>query len=525
MRVLVLAATDEDPLLDAWRLQLRSEGVPATFETLAGRPPSPGTLEGADGRARYHAVVLLPSMASPAADGTGLVAAAATLGIRVVRYESGSWDAAEPGRPGSVAATDAGSSAWHYLRRRTSARPIDGMVLVADGAGTPLVTSSRDGSELLVHRELAALDIGEPILRHGIVSWLGGSDPRVGTWTPSLSVHVDDVLLGSDTWDPRRNRPGREQVRMDAADLRVAARWSDDNGAPIDLAINGAGSGGDECEPLLEALQQEQSSFRLVNHTFSHPDLDEASPRTFTREIVGNEDFARDLGLDLEPHELITGGHTGLRGQTVGTVLRATHIRVVGTDASRSAPPPQRGVAWVPRIPIGLAYDAPTKRLQVDEWNASGHPACRDDACDGNVDASWARGRTIEAASIVRHMVSGDARPLYAHQANLAGDATLLDLLTHTVRMFEGQVSTAIQHPSMTQVGELRLRLRLARAAFDDGGVTARRLAGGTLRLDSTRQVLVPITEPVADGERVSWVRVSPGQPVSVPPSRARPTR
>lgn len=481
-RVLVVGASaDGDQRAAAWRLQLQSEAVPSLV--LPRMPPG-----------RWRSVVVLPG-----GERGGEVTR--IPGQRVVRHEPGPWDASRPERAlGRVAATPAGALAWGYLRHRTGASTLDGReVLVADGEGRPLISSRRTGGshELLLHRRLAGTDLGESILRHGVVSWISGYGPRIGAWRPTLSVHVDDLLLSSDTWDARRDRVSTRQVRMTPQDLQDAAAWSDRNDVPLDMAINGAGASGDPCEPLLRELQRHEDSFRLVNHTFSHADLDDASRREVELEVRRNLSFARRHGLELQPGELVTGGHTGLRSDGIHEALAAADVRVVGTDASLPDPPRVAGVEWVPRLPIGLAFDAPTVRLQVDEWRARGNPICRRDGCT-DTRRAWRRGMRHEAKEIVRHTMAGDPRPWYAHQANLAGDATLIQVLDDAVRVLDEHVRHPIAHRSMTETAAHVRRVRAFLDAVAEGRIPSE----------------VPVTEFVDGRERVRWTAATDAPPL-----------
>lgn len=524
--LLVLADTPDDPLTAGWRLQLESEGVPATWHFLRGRGVPTHVLD----HRLHHGIVVLPSAqravtrtrAGAAVNGA-LIDHVARSGVRIARYEPGAWETPiRLARELPLHRAPAAAAAWRYLRA-SPRRATDGnnSTLIAAN-DTPLVTLAAQRRELTLHHELTQLRLGEPLVRHGVIAWLAGELPWIGAWQPSLAVHVDDVLLASATWDASRDEPtDRREVRMTATHIRNAASWERRWRMPLDLAINGAGAHGDPCDPLLRELRARQQHFRLVNHTFTHRDLDHANAATITREILDNEQFARGQGLRLQTGELVTGGHTGLRNPALLESLSSAGIRVVGTDASEHQTPDSPQVSWVPRLPLGLAYDAPTIALQLDEWEHVGHPACTPGGCLDET-AAWRRALRFESDQVVSHALAGDSRPFYAHQANLAGDATLTQVLERALRMVRGRLATPLAHPSVTEVARARARLHRAAAALARGTVRAQRTTGGLL-LSASAPVAIPVTQLTARGERVRWVRLTPHRATLIPaPSRNR---
>jgi hypothetical protein len=126
---------------------------------------------------------------------------------------------------------------------------------------------------------------------------------------------------------------------MTADDVAYAVDWQRRAGFRLDLVFNGAGSvaadAGHGTDPLTAELTAARDEFGWINHTWSHKYLGcvrdmSTTPWSCARvpllgwtrfvsgwaiesEIDRNIDFARQHGLPIDPTELVTGEHSGLR--------------------------------------------------------------------------------------------------------------------------------------------------------------------------------------------------------------------
>ena len=185
-------------------------------------------------------------------------------------------------------------------------------------------------------------------LAPGLVEWLTRG-VHLGVRRSWFAVHIDDVLLPDARWvagahcaygaDCPPTVPPVPTIRMTPADVETAADWSRTHAFRLDLALNGDGSrtaAPDGKDPLLAALLARRDDFGWINHTWSHqylgcvrdysvhpwrcatvPFLGWARyvPSGVIRdEIARNIGFAQTVGLPIDPTELVTGEHSGLRG-------------------------------------------------------------------------------------------------------------------------------------------------------------------------------------------------------------------
>ncbi|WP_133826827.1 hypothetical protein [Actinomycetospora succinea] len=415
-------------------------------------------------------------------------------------------------------------------------------------------------------------------LAPGLVEWLTRG-VHLGMRRAWFAVHVDDVLLPDARWvagahcaygaDCPPTVPPAPTIRMTPADVDAAASWSHDHDFRLDLAFNGAGSrlaapGGDD--PLLAALLARRGAFGWINHTWSHQYLGcvrdhgvvpwrcatvpllgwtrYVPERVIDDEVARNTAFARDVGLPINPSELVTGEHSGLRGDEempednpgLAGALDDEGIRSVAADASKEAGQrPIGGARTVPRHPIDLDFDTATFAETVDQYNWShtsradgGDGTCEaDGGCVPPVPAGDPRagflGRIVpmEVTKALGHALANDPRPHYVHQPQLTEDRTLYPVLDQVLGSYRALYTEArpLLVPTMTQSAEVLGRQAAwataagsTRAWLQDGIVTV--VSGGA----SDRPVDVPVTVPPAlDGAfgepygttRSGWVPVA----------------
>ncbi len=329
-------------------------------------------------------------------------------------------------------------------------------------------------------------------LAHGMITWMTRGI-HLGHYRHYFSVHIDDVLLPDARWHTEANctvgadcnpngdpavTPYNETIRMTGADATYLATWQRAKGIKLDLAYNGGGSdaqiednGRDE---LAESLLARKGEFRWLNHTYSHAYLgcvkDESvtpwrcktdaatgavqyvSKATVKGEVTRNINWATQRGISLDRTELVTGEHSGLRvlpqmpndNPNFGPALAESGVAVTASDASREAQARSLGsVRTLPRHPMNIFYNVATAEEEVDEYNwiytsraHGGSGICEDNpattTCITPLDPRTGFADyivPIETRIALRHIVSGDPRPHYAHQSNLAEGRILYPVL------------------------------------------------------------------------------------------------
>jgi len=440
---------------------------------------------------------------------------------------------------------------------------------------TPLVTGTAPGTatsgsvmgvydadgreELVVTVASNPTQTHATLLAHAALTWLTRG-VHLGLWRNWFSVHVDDVLLPDDRWSTTANctvgddcNPNRDPavspynrpIRMVSADVTNLVSWQNANGMKLDLAYNGAGSvEAGATDQLTASLVANRAQFRWINHTYSHPYLgcvqnfsvvpwrcatDPATgavrwmPRAeITAEITRNVDWARSRGIVVDPTELVTGEHSGLKSlphmttdnPNLGPALTAAGVRTVASDASRESAPRTIGSArTVPRHPMNIFYNVGTAAEEVDEYNWI--YTSRADGGSGICEANPATSTCIpplspatgfsgyiaptEARIAFDHVVSADPRPHYAHQSNITEGRILYPVLDTVLSRYRATFTTAtpLINPRYSDVMKLQRQQERWRAAVRARSVEAYLLDGrvtvvnrGTTTLD------VPITVP-----------------------------
>jgi hypothetical protein len=591
MKVLLLGASGTEPSFSAWRTALEREGVPYLAIALRDRNSIcvPGrnarrglALVDGLGQACFQAVIVatgeLLDEALRSSERAALEQLEREFGIRrliAYTYPGPAHGLRAPASAGPLDEVQAnltpdGANVFPYLR---GAIPIDPgswaylaipltaerfQTLVAGPGGSALIGIHRhaDGREEMV--QTFAVNAGQTqsqLLRHGQLAWVTRGT-YLGHQRNYLPLHVDDVLLPNHAWDVATHAIDRDPaalIRMTADDAARAACWSRTRGLRLDLVCNGGGSGryateaGVDRDPLLDALVRERDCFGWVNHTYGHLNLDDAPQAAIEAEIKRNSNWARQLGIELEPGALVTGEHSGLanlaatppRGENpkLAAALAAQAIRFIACDASRSypvRPNDPAGPRWppgtpfavgtalaVPRVPTGIPYDAATSEQVRDQM--------RSDTSDG-APRSYQQLLAAEARRIFARMLSNDPSPHYFHQSNLArgdgggddgGEAPFYALVDAVVDRYRALLApeASIVQPTFVEVGELLLQWAGWRAELAAGTISAQT---DGLRVTISNRTSAPVEVPLTGTDvgsqygrmRSGWLRAAPGETV-----------
>ncbi|MGK2885593.1 MAG: hypothetical protein ACSLE8_12595 [Rhodococcus sp. (in: high G+C Gram-positive bacteria)] len=542
LRVLLVSADGTEPAFAAWQAQLTAEGVPFDALVAETAPPITGDqlVMGPD-HARYQAVVL----ASPdlvACDATNGCASTVsseelaalaeferTFGVRQVdayAYPSPALGLSFPSSGGELdgvvaAVTPAGSAvfpylsgsvpiedAWGYLATPAPGEGETFENLVAAPTGEPLVGALRRGDgreEMVVTVDTNPWTMHSRLLLHGMLRWVTRGI-YLGFSRNHLSVHIDDVFLPDDRWDIDDNMTHEDDgatnplIRMDDDDAEFLRSWQQKNGMRLDLTFNGAGS--DEfvatngADPLAQVLVANRGEFRWLNHTFSHPNLDNAGQPQIQVEIKDNRDWAKKKKIAITANELVTGEHSGLANPAMPAALDKTKITWVASDNSRTPQQQALGKALtVPRHPTNIYYNTATRAEQLDEYNYLYGEGCVPSPVTTCLTEpiTWDRYVDREAAIMLGHMLTNDVRPHYVHQANLAEDRVLYDVLDKALDRYRGAVSIPLVQPTLTDAGRALARQAAWRNALANGQVTAS-ITGTVVTITSAVNLDVPTT-------------------------------
>jgi hypothetical protein len=415
------------------------------------------------------------------------------------------------------------------------------------------------------------------LLAHGLVTWMT-KGVHLGYHRNYFAVHVDDLFLGNNRWshsghctpnsgDCAPSVPSTTPVRMTPADEAFAKSWQTTHAFTFDFLFNAYGhdkiTGPD---PLTDALITDRASFRWVNHAYSHPFLgcvrdfssipwrcttdatsgavNYASQADIVYQVSRNIAWAHDHGLAIDPAELVTGEHGGLRilppqpadNPNLAPALQQTGITWLGSDSSREATQRQLGPALtLPRYPLEIYYNAGTKTDEVSEYNWTytskangGAGSCERSSvstCIAPLDPTTGYDSYIvpvEVRKALRHILTDDVRPHYVHQSNLAEDRLLYPVLDSVF------ASYAAMFADNSPLVDLRLRdlaTQLRRQTTWAGTTASAYVLDGQVSVRAPAGVDVPITVPEGanganfgdpyGGERSAYIS-SDGSPITL---------
>jgi hypothetical protein len=459
---------------------------------------------------------------------------------------------------------------------------------VPGGGGTGVLAGvlEQDGrEELNLTFSYESNSVHFQVLAPGLIRWLT-KGVHLGLERSYFAVHIDDVLLPNARWLPEHNCasgddcpagvPPAPLIRMTAEDVTFAVEWQRTHGFRLDLVFNGSGSlAAGPADPLTAALVAAKHEFGWINHTWSHAYLgcvrDESvqpwacaeipllgwkryvPAGSIQEEIDKNVDFARRHGIPIDPTELVTGEHGGLRAPPqmeednpkLASALSASGIRTLAADSSIEQDQRSVGAALtVPRYTINLYYAAATYLEAADLflWQNTtvadgGSGECTADAgCIAPVPAETVFDQVIlpmETELALSHVLSGDSRPHYAHQSQLTEDRTIYRLLEQVLGTYRELFSDTrpLVVPTMTQSRDVLMQRARWNEALAGGQVTGW-IEGGvvTVAVDAAEPLMVPLTLPPGTraggsdgaefgepygGARSAWVRVEGEQRVA----------
>jgi hypothetical protein len=457
--------------------------------------------------------------------------------------------------------------------------------------------------ELVITASSNEHQLHQRALVHGIIGW-ATRGVHLGAFRNYFSVHVDDVFLPDDRWstdanctsgdDCPRGPNGQElinlpTIRMTPQDVEYLRSWQATTGLKLDLAFNAGGiaeaaaaSGG--TDPLTTALLANRSEYRWINHTWSHPFLGclqdfsvlpwrcttaaDGSTQWYpqadiTQQIALNQQWAVTNAVGMNPTELITGEHSGLRtlpqqpadNPNLAPSLAATGIAVTASDNSREpAPRAIGGATTLPRYPMNIFYNVGTKAEEVDEYNWIYTSAANGGSgiCEGNAASTCitpldpATGFDsyivpLEASIALGHVLGNDPRPHYAHQSNLAEGRVLYPVVDAIVAQYRSMFADTapLVQPTMTEASaELTRQAEWAQLMASTPDAVQGYTVDGVVYIATTlSSVQVPVTVPMGTavngvpmattygGEGSGWVTVTPTSiPTTTAPTTTAPT-
>jgi hypothetical protein len=449
-----------------------------------------------------------------------------------------------------------------------------------------------DSNQFMSHAQL---------LRHGMLNWVTRGY-YLGTQRNYFEMHVDDVFLPNDRWDTTRNQTGvegdgtapgtgsdpteyqctrepadpanpstlpqcPELIRMTPQEVADTIAWQNQNGIVLDMVFNGGGADEQRAlnggvDLLEDAFLANKGSFRWINHTFTHPNLNTAPQSVIEDEIRRNQQWANARAIPYDPSELVTGEHSAVgnssttipnpipQNAALAPALTATGINSIASDNSREQNGAQRPIGpslTVPRYPSNIYYNVSTMAEQLDEYNyIYVRPGAVPGETTGCVDipnvttcrttlATEADYIASETNIMFGHLMGNDPRPHYVHQSNLTGtpgNKILFKVLDPLLARYRQAFAA---NAPLVQLTQKEIALELQRQALwktaRDGGQVSAYLLDGQIHIQnrSSASVQVPATGLTGigseyAGSRSGWATVAPTSEITRPaPAAGQP--
>ncbi|MDP2163821.1 MAG: JDVT-CTERM domain-containing protein [Hydrogenophaga sp.] len=601
MRILLLSAQGNPDLIDAPKALLEKLGVPFDVLITSTNPTATAAalnaLSDGNGNGKYQGFLLetdtldIGGVSTLAAGQWAQLAQyQINFGVRQVVMYQNPYDPFSFGQtpvggvsiaetPMKATLTDAGKQVFDYLNLT---RPVD-FIRTYWLQSTPATLNAGEKLDVLLEnsgfivasvfteadgRQTLGLNLASnPNLNHvwllgpGMVNWLT-KGVYMGERSSYLLAQPDDVLSGSDIWNPDTNANGGT-YRTSADDWNRLVAWqnglrSNPNQAAIrlEMPFNGAGLGGETRpesylypanDPLTAAVKQSivRKDFRWINHAYAHANMDSpTTAATILSELNENHRVAGLLGLtegvDYFRDSFINPEISGLENAAFYSAANTYGLRHIVMDTSKCyltfrptlsgstrLPPcdpiptfggyvdsrsPQLFI--MPRYPTNLFYNVSTPAEWVDEYNYFYGPG-------GTLppeqrfptDRTYEQILDFESNVWLSYLLRYDPYPLMFHQANLrayqSGNTALptvdrnrsllSDLIDMTISKYNAHLNLPIKSPSLHELG-LIIQQRLAYQTALSSGLKGRILFTGVpnVTLEFRNPTASAITVPLS---------------------------
>ena len=459
------------------------------------------------------------------------------------------------------------------------------------GDGREYLTQTFDSNPILLH---------DLVLAYGLINWVT-KGVFLGEYHIYAAAQVDDLFINSSEWVPGTpctnpitgdrtppDDPSLPLARINSADMTSLVNWQ--NGIQSDpllssfkltLAFNGVGttgntdwtglpSSGRSNDDLTTNVQNYQSHFHWIGHTYDHPETlnglhksdpggDPDTPQVdyIDHEILtniyvatgGGENLDTDssntvipLNLtDFNPANLVTPGVTGLNDPQVPSYLVQNGIQYVVTDTSvtgaqNNGPNPSPNVGIVNSFAPGL-YEVPRRPNDIFFNAANWNDNQAEFACLYSSQPpfnSFTASQILDYVSsgFVANMLLGDIDPQMFHQLNLhdydgQGHSLLSDVYDQTFSKYKRLFNRGVLSLTLDKLGQSMKN----RNAYNLSMVTAR-LTGApgsqtiSITMPATATVssaIIPVTglystgAEAYGGQYISHIQMNKGQTITLP--------
>ena len=522
----------------------------------------------------------------------------------------------------SMSYTSAGSSVFFYANKNnpvpiTNANiylgtPLDATALPPGASVTPLLVDPSgytlslvynfgDGREYLTQTfDSNPSLLHDLVLAYGLINWVT-KGVFLGDYHIYAAAQVDDFFINSSEWVPGtpctnpithdRTPPDSTSLplaRINSADMTSLVNWQ--NGIESDpllanfkltLAFNGVGttgntdwtglpSSGRSNDDLTTNVQNYQSHFHWISHTYDHPETlnglhksdpggDPNTPQVdyIDLEILtnlyvatgGGENLDTDssntvipLNLtDFNPANLVTPGVTGLNDPLVPSYLVQNGIQYVVTDTSvtgspNNGPNPSPNVGIVNSYAPGL-YEVPRRPNDIFFNAANWDDNQAEFACLYSNQPpfnSFTASQILDYVSsgFVANMLLGDIDPQMFHQLNLhdydgQGHSLLSDVYDQTFSKYKQLFNRGVVSLTLDQLGQSMknrnaYNLSMVRASLT--GAPGSQTISITMPATATvSSAIIPVTglysmgAEAYGGQYISHIQMSAGQTITLP--------
>jgi hypothetical protein len=537
LRPLVIALDSADFGLSTWKAVLDRIGTPYDVLTAGTEQLTAGRLVRPDGSGRYSAVLLTDNAllqpdgsggyvsAFDAAEWQALWAYERTYRVRQVSLYT-SWGTfpedycLRPGVEGGVGATGLEATltptgrglfdrlnpaaivpiTFSYVYRSAlapgcAAQP----VLTADNYVLGVLSTSADG------RERAALTFSSneflpqtDLLGYGLVRWAtrGVFAGELRHW---INADVDDWFNTNDhlypdghlETDPGFRLSGADAAGVNTQQTALRSGYAATAGFTLNLPYNGGDltpAAPSQCsatgtpDALTSYSKCLAGSFRWVNHTVTHPEMNSTDYATNRREIQNNLTIARQAGLTVPTEVLKTPAYSGLgvynpdpnapdtdpptdfglsaSNPALLSAAKDSGVRYLHGNMSFASHRPscfncgirhplRPELLVVPDWPTNIGYQVTTPAEETLLYNSLYGPNGRFPYYDH--DLSYPELLSYESEVALQHVMSGSAYSHTLHQGNLRqfapGRSLTFDLLRTVVDRYSARFAVPLRNP------------------------------------------------------------------------------